>query len=346
MPSGPSTGAAAQTSWSGPSPSARKWWQRGSEADRVEAQLAEARRLVPIQSDPLLGAQMSRRERAAEQRAQRRVRAARRKVWTSAELASVRRQTDALQLETELADQAAADQRWHRRAESDRDRMTSQAVRVGQLARSIRQRRLVLLTVAYVAVAWGAVNVQSIIAAHFHLTMIDPAYWLAYCLEPLLTVPLIQMMKDRATMAEWGRALAWRKSWPVFLVEAGLLATTMGISAGPRFADGPVAALYLVPSVMIAVSMILLPHGAHQLGEILAGARDDAAEQDALANEESALAKFVARATTVFEAVGRDEISGERDENGVPSASAIRAHQACNKGTAITLRKLLTSARS
>jgi hypothetical protein len=347
--SGPSTGTSGQVAWSGASSAARKWWQRslrGSEADQLEAELAEAARLVPIQSDPLLAERMSARERRVAAHAARKVRTAQRKAWEADQLAQVRRGVRSQKLATELADQRAEDERWHQRAESERQRLTSPAVRMGRLARSIRTRRIVFLAVAYAGILWGAFNVHDILTSYFDLKRTDGLYWLSFGVEPLLTVPLVQMMWDRATMASWGRALSWRRAWPIYLVEAALLLGATAIATLPRLGDGKTALLFLVAPVMIAVAMIMLPIGHQQLNEILIAARDDAAEQDALANEESALAKFVARATTVFEAVGRDEISGERDENGVPSASAIRAHQACNKGTAITLRKLMAAARS
>jgi hypothetical protein len=326
--------------------SARRFWQRGSEAARLEAELAEAARLVPIQSDPLLAERMSPRERKAQARSAQKVRTAQREAWEAERLAQVRRGTRAQKLVTELENQKAADDRWHRRAESERQRLTSPAVRMGRLARSIRQRRLVLLLVATVGVLWGAANVHDIVTTHFKLDNTMALYYLSYGLEPLLTVPLIQMMRDRANMAEWGRALTWRRNWPVYLVEAGLLLTATAISTIPRMAEGWSALLYVVPPVMIAVSMILLPNGAHHLGEILIEARDDAAEQAALDDGDSPLAKFVTRFTAVCDANAQGEIGGERDELGVPSARQIAIHQACNKGTAGTIRKVMAAARA
>lgn len=320
--------------------------RRGSEADQVEAELAEAGRLVAIQMHPLLLQRMTSSERKAAQRSAQKVRTALREEQEAAELASVQRRVKARKLETELADQDAADRRWHRRAESARQRLTSPASRLADLFRSRQRLIRALMAVAMIGVAWGAVNVHDILAAHFTLQVFDPGFWLAYGVEPLVTVPLIVLMAYQSKLAEWGRQTHWRNQWPVRLVELVLLLAALAMNAVPHFNDGAAALIYVVPPAMIAVSMFVVPIVAAQLGEIMLEARDDAAEAAGLADDESALNKFIARLTTVFDAAGKGEIGGERDERGVPSAASIARHQNIAKGTAITIRKLWSAARS
>lgn len=347
-PQVPASPAAPQAGDRGAAAAARRRWlpQRGSEADRLEAELAEAARLVPIQSNPLLAERMSPRERRAQARAASKVRNATRRAWEAEQLAQVRRGVRAQKLAIELENRRAADERWHQRAESERQRLTSPSVRMGRLARSIRMRRIVFLAVAYVGIAWGAFNVHDILVAAFDFKRADGLYWLSYGLEPLLTVPLVQMMWDRATMASWGRALSWRRAWPVYLVEAGLLLGATAIATVPRLGDGKTAMLFLVAPVMIAVAMIMLPIGDRQLSEILIEARDDAAEAAELADSEAPLGKFVARLDNVFAADRAGEIGGVRDDNGVPSATQIAAHQGIRKATAVMIRRIWTNARA
>jgi hypothetical protein len=195
-------------------------------------------------------------------------------------------------------------------------------------------------------VVWGAANVHDILASHFGLAVLNPGYWLAYGVEPLVTVPVIVLMAHQAKMAEWGRHTGWREQRVLRLVEILLLLAAVAMSAAPHFNEGPSALIYVVPPAMIAVSMAVLPIVAAQLGEIMLDARDDAAEAAGLTDDQSTLDKFVGRLHNVFEANARGEIGGERDELGVPSASAIRAHQAVGKSTAITIRKLWAAARS
>jgi hypothetical protein len=321
--------------------------RRGSEADKLEDELADAERLVAIQMHPLLLKRMSGRERGAAQRSARKVRTALRRENEAAQLAEVRRRVKARRLETELANQDAADQRWNRRAESARQRLTSPASRLADLF-SARQRQIrALMAVALVGMLWGAVNVHDILVSHFQISgTVNPGYGLAYGVEPLLTVPLIVLMAHQAKLAEWGRQSGWRDQRVLRLVEGALLLAALAMNAAPHFTEGASALIFVVPPSMIAVSMFVVPIVAAKLGAILLDARDDAAEQASLGDAASALNKFLGRLTSVFDANAAGEIGGERDENGVPSASAIRAHQNVAKGTAITIRKLWTAARS
>lgn len=335
--------AATTSPATGPTPKRK----RGSEADKLEADLAEAERLVAIQMHPLLMERMTSRERAMAQRSARKVRTALRKENEAAQLAEVRRRVEARRLETELANQDAADQRWNRRAESARQRLTSPASRLADLFRARQRQIRALMAVALVGMLWGAANVHDILVSRFRITSpFDPGYLLAYGVEPLVTVPLIVLMAHQAKLAEWGRQSGWRDQRLLRLVEGVLLLAALAMNAAPHFTEGASALIFVVPPSMIAVSMFVVPVVAAKLGAILVDARDDADEAAALSDDDSALNKFLGRLTSVFDANAAGEIGGERDENGVPSASAIRAHQNVAKSTAITIRKLWTTARS
>lgn len=319
---------------------------RLTEADQLEHELAEAKRLVAIQSNPLLLARMAPEERAAERRAARRVRAAYLREERAAQLAEVRRRRKARRVDTEMRDQEAADERWHRRAESARGRLTSPAARLAALYRSYRRQIRGLIAVACVGVAWGAVNVQGIIAAQFGLKMVQPGYWLAFGLEPLVTIPLIVLMAYQATLADWGRETTWRQQLPVRAVEVVLLGAAIAMNALPHAGEAASSAwLYVVPPSMIAVSMLVLPIVSAKIGRILLDARDDAEEAAALGIEGSALARFTDRLFSTFSAAKSGEIGGERDEHGLPSVSAIRNYQGCAKTTAQTVKKIMVAAR-
>lgn len=321
---------------------------RFSEADKVEDELAEAQRLLPIQDHPALRERLTKRERSAEQRAARKVREADRKERLASDLAEVQRKARQRRLETKLADQQHSDQLWARKAEATRQRLTAPASR---LARLHQARRIVLAALGVPAVAGiaaGAINVQGVIAAHFNLAPTALMWWMGYFIEPLLTLPLAGILIYQAATAGPNRKATWRNG-PLVWVEVALLIVAVLLNTAPHISNGADALIWSIPPIMICTTLVLLPTIADGLNNQLLEAQTEAELVAPAGRIEGESAKLLRQVVQVRQLDADGAIGGERDEDGLPSTTKIRSALRISKEDAAkvkdALRVLTTSER-
>ncbi|MBF6085244.1 hypothetical protein IU485_28145 [Nocardia cyriacigeorgica] len=160
----------------------------------------------------------------------------------------------ALDRDARLAEGKAdhSDNRWHRKALAAQQRVTSPAAAITDTFRTGTLVSRGLIGVMAAGVLWGAVNVQQNFMGDTALT--DPRYWLAFLIEPMVTLPLVFVMITATTAARRGRPVDRRR---IALVEGGLLLLTLGLNVGPHLGTPGEILWYSIAPVMIAASVLL-----------------------------------------------------------------------------------------
>lgn len=222
----------------------------GSGVDVLRQRVEVARGRLPLQDDPALYAAMSEREILAErslaewireQRRQQRRRA------VEAELAKEERDSKAA---ARIRRETDRDGRWHRQALAARRRAASPDARLAQLYRRSEWSSRALIAVVALGMCWAGVNVQHNLVPDGAMT--NPLFWLSFGVEAMISVPIIVMMLHATTASSWGESVDRGK---VIWIELGLLATTVGLNAGPRLANADYgrAAEYAIAPIMVGV---------------------------------------------------------------------------------------------
>lgn len=250
-----------------PSPSAAD--EERPYSKQLAEQLGEAQDRLALQDDPALVQAKTPDEVAQEQRTQREIRSAFRNEERNRALAQVQACVAERELATDLRKHEHSDTLWFRRARSEAQRLASLSSRTARLYRSYQRQKLALMATALLGILWGAVNVQQGIIQWQSLDATHLLWYLSLGLEPLVTVPLVVLMTYQATLAEEGQQTRWRDQFPLRLVEASLLLMACAMNVAPHRGEGATALLYLVPPVMITVSMIMLPIMSRHLGALL-----------------------------------------------------------------------------
>lgn len=160
----------------------------------------------------------------------------------------------ALDRDTRLSEGKAnhSDAKWHRKAVAAQQRATSPAAAVTDTFRTGTLVSRGLIGVMAAGVLWGAVNVQQNLMGDAALT--DPRYWLAFLIEPMVTLPLVFVMMTATTAARRGRPVGRKR---IALVEGGLLLLTLALNVGPHLGNPGEILWYSIAPVMIAASVLL-----------------------------------------------------------------------------------------
>ncbi|WP_433192129.1 hypothetical protein ACQP1G_25635 [Nocardia sp. CA-107356] len=130
-------------------------------------------------------------------------------------------------------------------------RVASPAARVGRLFRSSQWVSRVMNGVVVTGVLWGSVNVQNNLMAGSAIA--DPRYWLAFLVEPLITLPLIAIMHLATTASREGHVIAKSK---IVTIEAALLLLSIALNVMPHAAAGDIQATIefgIAPLIIAAV---------------------------------------------------------------------------------------------
>jgi hypothetical protein len=142
-----------------------------------------------------------------------------------------------------------ADAEAHADAIATHRRVASPAARVGRLFRSSQWVSRVMNGVVVTGVLWGSVNVQNNLMAGSAIA--DPRYWLAFLVEPLITLPLIAIMYLATTASQEGHAIVKSK---IVTIEAALLLLSVMLNVIPHVAAGDIQATieFAIAPLMIA----------------------------------------------------------------------------------------------
>lgn len=270
-------------------------------------------------------------ERQADRAVAELLRAKEREQRKRAGLAQVRRDAARARVDTELAGLALSDELWTRRALSERSRLTDPNVRLAELVRARQWTDRTLLSLIVLGTAWAAWNVQQAVVIGSGLTKGDPGWWLAFAIEPLLSWPLIVVMRMQATAAAWGRTLALgglsRRA--LIGVQLGVLTLVLLLNAGPFLPVEQVGTWrgviplvgHLVPPVMIGVAVVLQYAAGRFFASLLVDAVEELEETARLRVDEGA-APVIALVSRIrgWCAEGR-LVAGD---DGYPSVSAVQ----------------------
>ncbi|MEV0759501.1 hypothetical protein [Nocardia sp. NPDC050435] len=142
----------------------------------------------------------------------------------------------------------------HADALAEQQRLTNPAARVGELFRGSKDDSRILNGVMWGGVIWGAFNVQHNMMSG--VSMAEPRYWLAFLIEPMITLPLIAMMRLATRAAREGHTLAKKKIWAVEFI---LLMLALLLNVGPQVGSGNLWSLveYAVAPIMIAAVVVM-----------------------------------------------------------------------------------------
>lgn len=267
-------------------------------------QVSDARERMAWQDDPALLNALTPAEIQERQTVHQEIRAAELEEYRQTKISRIQLLQQQRGLDTKLRQQENSDLLWLRRASSEARRLSDIAARTAQLYKSYRFQIAALMGTALVGVVWGAVNVQQGVARQQGLEWGQLAWFLAYGIEPLVTIPLIVLLKHQSDMSDWHRQTTWREQWPLRCVEAALLGVTVALNVVPHRHEGLGAAIYAIPPLMIATSMILLPIVSRQLGELLQEARTAILAAE---NQQTAATDADRSAADADQSTGQDE---------------------------------------
>ncbi|WP_433207058.1 hypothetical protein ACQP1G_21165 [Nocardia sp. CA-107356] len=137
----------------------------------------------------------------------------------------------------------------HADAVAEHRLFTSPAAQLGQLFQGLQTDGRILTRLLWACVAWGAVNVQHSMMVGVPLT--EPLWWLAFGVEPILTLPLIVIMRLATRASRRGHVIAKKKILPI---EAALVLLTVTLNVGPHICVSDIWTLifYGIPPLMIA----------------------------------------------------------------------------------------------
>ena len=218
--------------------------------DPAESDLAAKVRVMqarlPLQSEEALLAALSDDELRAERELAEWERATDRKIRRSAkaaQLANIQREQATAEA---IAKSEAGDARWLQRAVSARRRLISPDARLAQLHRRSEWSSRALIAVVVLGMVWSGVNVQRNLVPDGDMG--NPLYWLSFGIEAMISVPLIVIMMAATTAARWGKEMDRGK---VVVFELALLATTVGLNAGPHIGDWARFAEFSIAPVMV-----------------------------------------------------------------------------------------------
>lgn len=223
----------------------------GELTDRVQ----KARDRVAHQYDPALLEALSESELAQERELAELVRAHQRneqraRIHAAADAADRVRVTAA-----SLADREAADLLRAAQAVGEQRHSSSPHAKVARLHR--RKPRVLALFAGVVgfSMLFSAVTVQQNIAPGMDTA--NPMFWLSYGLEALISAVLVGLMISTADTSEYD-VLSKEKLRQVYLVEAALLLTSIGLNTFPYIRAGDLAGfgVHVIAPVMIGVALI------------------------------------------------------------------------------------------
>lgn len=300
-------------------------------AERV----ADARQRVQWQNDPALLEALSDEELAARRKQAERQRARLAGQADRDHRAAIDRQDKAKAAERQMADETARDERWHARAKHRRHRLTSPNARMARVAYREKLSNRFLLGLVFVGMVWGGINVQHNLVPSGDLA--DPLYWVSYGVEAMISGCLAMIMMATSTFTEFGREI---NRGSALAMEIALLALSMGLNAGPRFAAGDIqhGFEYLFPPVMVGV--VLWLHGwlSARYAQLIAdiGAVGET-EPGRFSENVAELLDHVRRANDAMR-VGLLRPSEAEGGGGVPAASKLVQYLNLSKPDAIEVR--------
>ncbi|MEU4344673.1 hypothetical protein AB0H00_25985 [Nocardia sp. NPDC023852] len=134
-------------------------------------------------------------------------------------------------------------------------------------------------------VLWGSVNVQNNLMAGSAIA--DPRYWLAFLVEPLITLPLIAIMHLATTASREGHTIAKSK---IVTIEAALLLLSVMLNVIPHVAAGEIQATieFAIAPLMIAAVVWMHSFAADEFA-VMIGNSPAMADPVAVGTPESAL---------------------------------------------------------
>jgi hypothetical protein len=297
----------------------------------LQHEVDEAVQLSPLQRHPALQERLSQAEMDAERRLTERIRTEKRAHRERKELKALRREIEQDRVDTELANIAAADARWHRRAVSKGRRLTDPNSRLASLARGHRATTWTLYALVVAGVAWTAVNVQHTIVGD--LPSSNPLFWLSFGIEPLISVPLIVLMKLQSIAAQWGRTRGisdriGKKG--IVAIEVGLLLLTVFLNSASLFGKSvPVYLLvgHMIPPIMVATSVLLQPLASDFFGRLLAQAYVEVDPEARMPVETAEVIQDVAR---IRRAIIAGDLTADQGQE-LPSIRSIQRFFAMGK---------------
>ncbi|WP_225730994.1 MULTISPECIES: hypothetical protein [unclassified Nocardia] len=220
---------------------------------KEQVELAAA--LGPLQSHPAVLDLLSKREQKAELRVARKLRAMHRRTKLASELA-------------ELREQNQADRAEHQRRKIRRTRqlVTSDDYRRSVTVERAEKTSLFLVGLVCLALLWSAVNVQHNLMPT--ATWRDPLWWLSFGAELVVSGFVVALMLVSTTATMWGLTIDRTK---IVFFEIALMATTIGLNAGPHVAAGDwgKAGQFSIAPVMIGTGMWLHAWISSRYAEIL-----------------------------------------------------------------------------
>lgn len=125
----------------------------------------------------------------------------------------------------------------------------------------------VLSGVAVVGVVWGAVNVQHNLMAGTEVA--DPRYWLAFAIEPMITLPILAIMHLATTASRQAHHIATSK---IVAIETGLLALSLALNIAPHAIAGDIERTteFAIAPLMIAAVVWLHSFASSEFAEMIA----------------------------------------------------------------------------
>lgn len=309
---------------------------------KLRAEVAEARALLPLQSDEALTEVWSPKERQAERRLAEAVRGKGRDQRKRSALAEVRRAGREQRAADRLARIEVSDRVWRQAAASARARLTDPDSRMAQLARVHRLTTVVLMAVALGGIAWASVNVQHNITGG-HASVSDPLWWGAFLIDPLVSVPLVVLLAVRGAATRWGRSFG---GWKVHAIEAGLLAVTTLLNSGPYLPvigsehDVSFATMlgHVIPPGMVAVAVVLQPLVGDFLASILVETTVDVDDAGRMSPDAAELIELLVRVRAAID----DGSLRAAEGSSWPSISSIQRYFAIGKQKAQAAHDALT----
>lgn len=296
------------------------------EAVELAALRDHAADVIAVQDSPELRAAKTRAEIDAERELAAEHRANLLELQRERNAAELTLARSALATETQIARAGHADQLESAQVKARLARLSSP---VGYIAAQSRARRASLALVALpavIAVAFGAVQVQSTVAAIMGLSSAAPLWWLLYGLEPLATLPLVAILLYEGS-APGGSPTSWRElaRGRFLAAEVGLLVASVLLNAGPHLAQGQVgtALIWLAVPATIVLTLNLLPRLSEAYTARIMGARTEAELGAPTGRLPGDQAKRFRQAAMILAADQAGEIGGFRDADGLPSKSQI-----------------------
>jgi len=317
------------------------------EIEAMAARVAVARGRMPLQAEGALMDALSDEELVEERKLvewERGQRRDQRRKAVKAELAQEERDraNAATIAKQDAADgrwhrrSVAEDERWHRRAMTARKRVTSPHARLAKLHRNAALSARALVTVVILGMAWSGVNVQRNLVPDGDIT--NPLWWLSYGVEAMISVPIVVIMIQATTSADWGQPLDRRR---VVLFEVGLLMMSIGLNVGPHIVAGrwSKAAEFAVAPLMVGVVIWLHAWVSGRYAHLIATAHVPGEDEPGRLGEDTAgLLDAIARVQAGMAAglVKPSELNKPGEVS--PSASKIAAVFGMGKGDAGLVR--------